>query len=54
MSTEPQIEAYRDCTRRVCDWFVSELTETGMIGNESDLIAYYHAPNLLAACDHAA
>lgn len=54
MSTDPNIEAYRACTRRVCDWFVSELTETGMIRNEPDLIAYYHAPNLLAACDRAA
>ncbi|MCP5115955.1 MAG: hypothetical protein GY953_34435, partial [bacterium] len=53
MNDAPNIEAYRTCTRRVSEWFVSELTESGMIEDEQDLIAYYHAPNLLAATDHA-
>ena len=46
--TEPDIEAYRSATRRVADWLASGITATGTLGDELDLIAYYHAPNLLA------
>lgn len=49
----PDLESYRSCTRRVSDWFVSTLEPDGTIRAESDLIAYYHAPNLLAAVDRA-
>ena len=41
------------CTQRVSEWFVSTLERDGTIRGELDLIAYYHAPNLLAACDRA-
>jgi hypothetical protein len=51
--TEPDIEAYRSCTRRVADWLVPQITVKGTIGDELDLIAYYHAPNLLAATGHS-
>lgn len=51
--TKPDLDAYRACTRRVTDWFVSTLESDGTIRDELDLIAYYHAPNLLAACDRA-
>lgn len=48
------IQAYKTCIRRVVSWLLTELTDEGMIGDEGDLIAYYHAPNLLAATGHAA
>lgn len=54
MSIAPHLDAYRHATRRVTDWLVSQLTPDGMIRDEPDLIAYYHAPNLLAATGHAA
>lgn len=50
---KPDLDAYRACTRRVTDWFVSTLEPNGAIRDELDLIAYYHAPNLLAVTDHA-
>lgn len=50
---EPDSDAYRACSRRVTEWFVSTLETDGTIRDEPDLIAYYHAPNLLAACDRA-
>ncbi|TDI38765.1 MAG: hypothetical protein E2P02_20075 [Acidobacteria bacterium] len=51
--TEPDIEACRACTKRVTDWFVSTLEPDGTIRDELDLIAYYHAPNLLAVTDRS-
>lgn len=51
--TELDLDDYRECTRRVTDWFVSTLEPDGTIWDELDLIAYYHAPNLLAVTDHA-
>jgi hypothetical protein len=51
--TEVQLEAYRKATRLVSDWLASEVTARGTLGDELDLIAYYHAPNLLAATGHA-
>jgi hypothetical protein len=51
--TEPDLSAYRSCTRRVADWLTAEITTQGTIGNELDLIAYYHAPNLLASAGHS-
>jgi hypothetical protein len=54
MNIEPKVEAYRASRDRVTDWFVSTLTDAGTIRDELDLIAYYHAPNLLAATGHAA
>lgn len=51
--TKPDVDAYRACTRRVTDWFVSTLERDGTIRGELDLIAYYHAPNLLAVTDRA-
>ena len=51
--TEPDIEAFRACTKRVTDWFVSTLEPDGTIRDELDLIAYYHAPNLLAVTDRS-
>jgi len=50
---EPDLDAYRACTRQVTDWFVATLERDGTIRDELDLIAYYHAPNLLAVTDHA-
>ena len=47
------VEAYRSCTRRVADWLASQVTANGTIGDELDLIAYYHAPNLLAVTGHS-
>lgn len=49
----PNLVAYRECTRRVTEWFVSTLEPDGTIRDELDLIAYYHAPNLLAVTDRA-
>jgi hypothetical protein len=54
MNTAPNLTAYKACIQRVTDWLLSELTDEGMIGDEADLIAYYHAPNLLAATGHNA
>ena len=51
--TKPDLEDYRACRRRVTDWFVSTLERDGTIRDELDLIAYYHAPNLLAVTDRA-
>jgi hypothetical protein len=51
---KPDLNAYRACTRKVTEWFVSTLERDGTIRGELDLIAYYHAPNLLAVCDRAA
>lgn len=51
--TEPDVDAYRSATRRVADWLVSQITAKGSIGDELDLIAYYHAPNLLASTGHS-
>jgi hypothetical protein len=52
VSHEPNIEAYRAAVRRVVDWFVPQVTESGMIRDQPDLIAYYHVPNLMAATGH--
>ena len=52
MNTTPDVRAYRNCTRRVVEWFAPRVAETGMIRDEPDLIAYYHAPNLLAVTGH--
>ena len=54
MNYQPNIAAYRACIQRVVEWFVPLVTESGMIRDEPDLLAYYHAPNFLAATDHAA
>jgi hypothetical protein len=51
--SKPDVDAYRACTRQVTKWFVSTLERDGTIRDELDLIAYYHAPNLLAVTDHA-
>jgi len=37
----------------VADWLASQVTANGTIGDELDLIAYYHAPNLLAVTGHS-
>ena len=54
MNCQPNIKAYRACVRRVVDWFTPQVTESGMIRDQPDLIVYYHVPNLLAVTDHAA
>ena len=50
----PDLASYRACTQRVTEWFLSILESDGTIHGERDLIAYYHAPNLLAVTGHAA
>lgn len=47
MSLEPNIEAYTACTRKVLDNFLPRIQNSGKIAGESDILAYYHAPNLL-------
>ncbi|MHC4675658.1 MAG: hypothetical protein ACYTF1_02540 [Planctomycetota bacterium] len=48
MCTKPDIKAFRECIKRVVDWFLPMVTTSGTIRDESDILAYYHAPNLLA------